>query len=46
MEKEAQVIENAVNAVLEEGFRTGDILQDGCKLLGTKEIGDEIAKKI
>ncbi|MFH1586592.1 MAG: 3-isopropylmalate dehydrogenase, partial [Candidatus Diapherotrites archaeon] len=45
MEKEAQVIENAVNAVLEEGFRTGDILQDGCKLLGTKEIGDEIAKK-
>ncbi len=46
MEKEAKAVETAVNAVLEEGFRTGDIMQKNCKQLGTKEIGDEIAKRV
>lgn len=36
----------AVESVLNEGFRTGDIKEPGCKLVGTKEMGDLIAKKI
>ena len=46
LEKEAQVIENAVNDVLNEGYRTYDIMAEGCTKLGTKEMGDVIAKKI
>jgi len=46
MEKEAKAVENAVEKVLEEGFRTGDLMQKDCNILGTKEIGDEIAKRI
>ena len=46
LEKEAQAIEDAVNSVLDEGFRTYDIMADGCKMLGTREMGDVIAKKI
>ncbi len=35
----ADQIENAVEKVLDQGFRTGDIKQDGCKLVGCKEMG-------
>ena len=31
MPKEADAIENAVSSVLDEGFRTADIMRDGCK---------------
>ncbi len=43
---EADMIEAAVEAVLNKGFRTGDIKQDGCKLVGCKEIGNEVTKAI
>lgn len=46
MAKEADAIENAVNAVLDEGFRTGDIMSDGKKLVSCTEMGALVAEKI
>lgn len=46
MEKEADCIEQAVNAVLDAGFRTADNRSEGCTVLGTVEITDEILKHI
>ena len=43
---EAACIEKAVDEVLNEGYRTADIYEEGCKLVGTKEMGDRIAAKI
>jgi 3-isopropylmalate dehydrogenase len=39
LEKEARAIENAVTEVLKSGVRTGDIMSEGMKLVGTKEMG-------
>jgi 3-isopropylmalate dehydrogenase len=39
-------IANAVEAVLKEGYRTGDIKEPNCNLVGTKEMGDLITEKI
>ncbi len=44
--KEAQAIEAAVEEVLNEGYRTYDIMDEGKTKLGTKEMGDLIAGKI
>ena len=46
LEKEAEVVEKAVQIVLEEGYRTIDIHSDNTKLVGTKEMGDFITKRI
>ena len=46
LDKEADAVETAVQKVLTEGYRTGDIMSDGCKLVGTKEMGDLIADAI
>lgn len=46
MMAEADDIENAVNAVLDEGYRTADIMQDGMKKVGCKEMGTLVAEKI
>lgn len=43
---EADMIENAVKAILDDGYRTKDIMQEGMKELGTKEMGDMVAKYI
>ena len=43
MDKEADAVEAAVQKVLTEGYRTGDIMSEGCKFVGTKEMGDLIA---
>ena len=43
LDKEADAVETAVQKVLTEGYRTGDIMSDGCKLVGTREMGDLIA---
>ena len=45
-DKEADAVETAVQKVLTEGYRTGDIMSDGCKLVGTREMGDLIADAI
>ncbi|TDT68039.1 3-isopropylmalate dehydrogenase [Hypnocyclicus thermotrophus] len=44
MNEAADDIENAVNKVLKEGFRTGDIYSEGKVSLGTKEMGEAILK--
>ena len=53
LEKEAKVIEDAVNSVLDEGYRTGDIagshleeLRSSGKLVGTKEMGQLVVERI
>ncbi len=46
LEDEAKAIEKAVDEVLKEGYRTYDIMSAGMKKLGTREMGDIIAKKV
>ena len=46
LEKEAQAIEKAVLAVLEDGYRTGDIMSEGMKKVGTVEMGKLVIDKI
>ncbi|MBO4679588.1 MAG: 3-isopropylmalate dehydrogenase, partial [Lachnospiraceae bacterium] len=44
--KEADAIEAAVQKVLEEGFRTGDIYTEGTTKVGCKEMGRLISERI
>jgi len=44
--KEARAIESAVEKVLDEGYRTSDIMGDGKTKVGTKEMGNLIAGKV
>ena len=46
MDKEAEAIETAVQQVLTEGYRTGDIYSEGCTKVGTIQMGDLIADRI
>lgn len=46
LDREADAIENAVQAVLTEGYRTGDIMSEGCVRVGTCKMGDLIAGRI
>ena len=46
MNNEADAVENAVNKVLDDGFRTGDIMSDGMKLVSCSEMGSLIAQEI
>lgn len=46
MAEEADAIEAAVNQVLDDGYRTGDIMQDGCKKVTCTEMGDQVAARI
>ena len=46
LDKEADAVEAAVQKVLTEGYRTVDIMSEGCKLVGTKEMGDLIAEAV
>ena len=46
MAAEAAAIENAVDQTLKAGFRCGDIMEQGCTLLGCTEMGAEIRKRI
>lgn len=43
---EADAIENAVNKALDDGYRTGDIMQEGCTKLYCSEMGDIISSNI
>ena len=38
----ADRIERAIAFVLDEGYRTADIAQDGCRTIGTQEMGKAI----
>ena len=46
MAAEADAIEKAVDDVLNEGYRTGDIMSEGMTCVGCKEMGNLIAAKI
>lgn len=43
---QADMIEAAVSKVLEQGLRTGDIMQDGAKQVGTAAMGDAILAQL
>ncbi|MBN2140185.1 MAG: 3-isopropylmalate dehydrogenase [Desulfovibrionaceae bacterium] len=45
-EQEARMIEDAVERTLEQGLRTGDIMQDGCRLVGCREMGRAVAGNV
>jgi 3-isopropylmalate dehydrogenase len=42
----AQVIDEAVQAVLAEGIRTADIMAEGCTLVGTKAMGEAVCNAV
>ena len=42
MVEQATRLETAISSVLESGIRTGDIMSDGCRKVGTAEMGDAI----
>ena len=46
LDEEANAVENAVQKVLEDNIRTIDIMSEGMTLVGCKEMGDEIIKRI
>lgn len=46
LDEAADAIEAAVKLVLKEGYRTGDIMSEGCTQVGTIEMGDLIAARV
>lgn len=46
LDAEADAIEAAVQKVLEDGYRTVDIMSDGCQLMGCIEMGDAIVSRL
>jgi 3-isopropylmalate dehydrogenase len=46
LETEAKAIEDAIDVVLADGLRTGDIASKGTKIVGTVEFADAILAKI
>ena len=46
LDKEADAVEKAVQRVLTEGYRTADIMSEGCTRVGTARMGDLIAERI
>ena len=45
MVAEADRLEKAIANVLDQGIRTGDIMADGCRQVGTSDMGDGILKE-
>jgi 3-isopropylmalate dehydrogenase len=46
LDAEARAIEDAVQKVLEDGYRTRDIMEEGATQVGTKEMGDLVVERI
>ncbi len=46
LEEEALLIEHAVTAVMEDGYRTPDLAEEGKKTVTTSEMGDLVAERI
>jgi 3-isopropylmalate dehydrogenase len=46
LEKEAALIERAVDNVLKTGYRTGDIMSTGKRQVGTREMGGLVVKEL
>ncbi len=46
LDKEADAVEDAVKNILKKGYRTVDIMSEGCTKVGCKEMGDLLADEI
>jgi len=46
MEREALAVEQAVEQVLTEGYRTADIAEPGAETISTSTMGDLIARRV
>lgn len=46
LDKEADAVEEAVKQVLKDGLRTPDIMSEGLKKVGTREMGDAVSANI
>ena len=46
LDKEADILENAVQEALDEGLRTKDIISKGMKEVSTSQMGDAIISKL
>jgi 3-isopropylmalate dehydrogenase len=46
MGKEADLLDQAIAAVLAKGYRTGDIMQPGMSQVGTGEMGSAIVAEL
>lgn len=46
LDEAAGAVEAAVKQVLKEGYRTGDIYSEGCKKVGTAQMGSLIAERV
>lgn len=46
MDEEAEKIDRAVSAVLDAGFRTADIYEEGTKKVGCREMGEAVAQML
>ena len=46
LDAEADAVEAAVQKVLKEGYRTGDIMSEGCRKVSTTEMGSLVAAKV
>ncbi len=46
LDKEADAIEKAVDTVLKDGYRTGDIYSEGCEKVGCTKMGELITERI
>lgn len=46
LDKEADAIDAAVKQVLADGFRTGDIMSEGCTRVGCSQMGTLLAERI
>ena len=46
LDREADVMEKAVKEILKKGYRTSDIMSEGCTLVGCTKMGDLLAAEI
>ncbi len=46
LDREADAIENAVRSVLQDGYRTTDIMAEGCKKVGCSQMGSLLKERI
>jgi 3-isopropylmalate dehydrogenase len=46
LDSAAQLIEDAVDKTLSDGYRTYDIWSEGKTKVGTKEMGDQVAQRV
>lgn len=46
LDREADAIEAAVKRVLKDGYRTGDIMSEGCERVRCSQMGDLLTERI